>query len=88
MFADAFPRHEDRTQGVCETSRIGNPHYRDSLSPTFSKYLSCRLVDSPDGREDEDGIYRGYTDCRVISTFPWDVIRDMLNTLHVQVPER
>lgn len=42
---------------------------------------------SPDGREHEDGIYRGYTNCRVISTFPWEVIRDMLNTLHVQVPK-
>ena len=41
---------------------------------------------SPDGREYEDGIYRGKTDCRVISTFPWEVIRDMLNTLHLQVP--
>jgi len=41
---------------------------------------------SPDGREYEDGIYRGYTDCRIISTFPWEVIRDMLNTLHVQMP--
>ncbi len=41
---------------------------------------------SPDGREYEDGIYRGNTDCRVISTFPWEVIRDMLNTLHVQLP--
>jgi hypothetical protein len=41
---------------------------------------------SPDGREHEDGIYRGNTDCRVLSTFPWDVIRDMLNTLHVEVP--
>ena len=43
---------------------------------------------SPDGREDEDGIYRGYTDCRVISTFPWDVIRDMLNTRHIEVPDQ
>ena len=42
---------------------------------------------SPDGREYEDGVYRGKTDCRVISTFPWEVIRDMLNTLHIEVPE-
>jgi hypothetical protein len=43
---------------------------------------------SPDGREYEDGIYRGNTDCRVISTFPWEVMRDMLNTLHIEVPEQ
>lgn len=42
---------------------------------------------SPDGRVYEDGVYRGRTDCRVISTFPWEVIRDMLNSLHVEVPE-
>ena len=43
---------------------------------------------SPDGKEYEDGIYRGNTDCRVISTFPWEVIRDMLNTLHIEVPDQ
>ncbi|MDD4653178.1 MAG: hypothetical protein PHQ34_13240 [Methanothrix sp.] len=42
---------------------------------------------SPDARIYEDGIYRGRTDCRIISTFPWEIIRDLLYTLHVQVPE-
>jgi len=42
---------------------------------------------SPDGRVYEDGVYRGRTDCRIISTFPWEVIRDMLNSLHVEVPK-
>lgn len=42
---------------------------------------------SPDGRTYEDGVYRGRTDCRIISTFPWEIIRDLLYTLHVQVPE-
>jgi hypothetical protein len=42
---------------------------------------------SPDGRDYEDGVYRGRTDCRVISTFPWEVIRDMLNSLHVEAPK-
>jgi hypothetical protein len=42
---------------------------------------------SPDARTYEDGVYRGRTDCRVISTFPWEIIRDLLYTLHIQVPE-
>ena len=41
---------------------------------------------SPDARVYEDGVYRGRTDCRVISTFPWEIIRDLLYTLHVEVP--
>ncbi|MFA6371901.1 MAG: hypothetical protein WCW68_04690 [Methanothrix sp.] len=42
---------------------------------------------SPDGRAYGDGVYRGRTDCRVISTFPWEIVRDLLNTLHVEVPK-
>jgi hypothetical protein len=42
---------------------------------------------SPDGRVYEDGVYRGRTDCRVISTFPWEIIRYLLYTLHVEVPK-
>ena len=42
---------------------------------------------SPDGRVYEDGVYQGKTECAVISTFPWEVIRDMLNSLHIVVPE-
>lgn len=42
---------------------------------------------SPDGSVHEDGQYRGKTNCRVISTFPWEVIRDLLYTLHVEVPK-
>ena len=41
---------------------------------------------SPDGRVFEDRVYRGKTECSVISTFPWEVIRDMLNSLHVVGP--
>ena len=41
---------------------------------------------SPDARVYEDGVYRGRNDCRIISTYPWEIIRDLLNTLHVQVP--
>jgi hypothetical protein len=42
---------------------------------------------SPDGRVYEDGVYRGRTDCRVISTFPWEIISYLLYTLHVEVPK-
>jgi hypothetical protein len=42
---------------------------------------------SPDAVIYEDGVYRGRTDCRVISTFPWEIIRDLLYTLHVEVPK-
>jgi len=42
---------------------------------------------SPDARVYEDGVYRGRTDCRVISTFPWEIIRDLLYTLHVEAPK-
>lgn len=41
---------------------------------------------SPDGRIYDDGIYRGKTDCRIISTYPWEIIRDLLYTLHLEVP--
>lgn len=42
---------------------------------------------SPDGRVYDDGQYRGRVNLRVISTYPWEVIRDLLYTLHVQVPD-
>lgn len=41
---------------------------------------------SPDARLYEDGSYRGRNDCRIISTYPWEIVRDLLNTLHVEVP--
>ncbi|NTV76954.1 MAG: hypothetical protein HGA68_03005, partial [Methanothrix sp.] len=33
-----------------------------------------------------DGSYRGKNDFRIISTYPWEIIRDLLYTLHVEVP--
>ena len=42
---------------------------------------------SPDARAYEDGVYRGRTDLRIISTYPWEIIRDLLYTLHVEVPK-
>ena len=41
---------------------------------------------SPDARLYEDGSYRGRNDCRIISTYPWEIIRDLLYNLHVEVP--
>ncbi|VVB69835.1 Uncharacterised protein [uncultured archaeon] len=41
---------------------------------------------SPDGKVSDDGVYRGETDCRVMSTYPWEIIRDFLNSLHVESP--
>ena len=42
---------------------------------------------SPDGSLGNDGVYRGRTDCRIISTYPWEVIRDLLYSLHVDTPK-
>jgi len=33
-----------------------------------------------------NGTYIGKTDCRFVSTYSWEVTRDMLGTLHVEVP--
>ncbi|MDM7912516.1 MAG: hypothetical protein QUS09_05400 [Methanotrichaceae archaeon] len=41
---------------------------------------------SPDGAVRENGEYSGQTDCRVMSIFPWEITRDMLYTMHVEVP--
>ncbi len=41
---------------------------------------------SPDARLYEDSSYWGKNDCRVISTYPWEIIRDLLHTLHVELP--
>lgn len=40
---------------------------------------------SPDGKVRDNGEYSGQTDCRILSIFPWEITRDMLYTLHVEV---
>ena len=40
---------------------------------------------SPDARLVNE-TYIGRTDCRIVSTFPWEITRDMLYTLHVDAP--
>jgi hypothetical protein len=64
-----------------ERQNLGEGRYEEGDLIVAASY-------SPDGREYEDGVYRGITDCRVISTFSWEVVRDMLNTLHIEVPEQ
>ncbi len=49
--------------------------------------LVVAAVFSPDAKLYEDGSYMGTTDCRVISTYPWEVITYLLYTLHIEVPE-
>jgi hypothetical protein len=39
------------------------------------------------GGETEDGEYLAQTNCRVLSSFPWEITRDMLYTLHVEMPQ-
>jgi hypothetical protein len=34
----------------------------------------------------EDGEYLATTNCRVLSSYPWEITRDMLYTLHVEMP--
>jgi hypothetical protein len=41
---------------------------------------------SPDARMVNE-TFIGRTDCRIVSTFPWEIARDMLYTLHVEVIE-
>lgn len=41
---------------------------------------------SPDATVRDNGEYSGVTNCRVMSIFPWEITRDMLYTLHIEVP--
>jgi hypothetical protein len=43
---------------------------------------------SPDGEVKDNGEYSGQTDCRVMSIFPWEITRDMLYTMHVEMTEK
>lgn len=63
-----------------ERQYIGQAQYKEGDLVVAASY-------SPDGRTLENGEYRGKIDCRVISTYPWEIIRDMLYTLHIEVPK-
>lgn len=41
---------------------------------------------SPDALVRDNGEYSGQTNCRVLSIFPWEITRDLLYTMHVEVP--
>jgi len=58
---------------------LGNGQYQQGDLVVAAAY-------SPDGRVYKDGVYRGRTDCRIISTYPWEIIRDLIYTLHIAVP--
>ena len=62
-----------------ERQSLGQGQYQEGDLVVAASY-------SPDARIYEDGVYRGRTDCRVISTLPWEIIRDLIYTLHVEVP--
>ena len=75
----------DGKQGVLgnfrfERQSLGQGQYQEGDLVVAASY-------SPDGRAYGDGVYRGRTDCRVISTFPWEITRDLIYTLHVEVPD-
>ena len=63
-----------------ERQFLGHGQYQEGDLVVAASY-------SPDARFYEEGVSRGRTDCRVISTFPWEIIRDLLYTLHVEVPK-
>lgn len=75
----------DRKPGVLgnfrfERQYLGQGRYQEGDLVVAASY-------SPDAKVYEDGTYRGKTDCRIISTYPWEIIRDLLYTLHVEVPK-
>jgi hypothetical protein len=63
----------DGHQGV-----LGNCKYPSGEGIVVASY-------SPDSVL-ENGTYAGKTDCRFVSTYSWNVTRDMLASLHVDVP--
>lgn len=62
-----------------ERQDLGQGQYKEGDLVVAASY-------SPDAKVQENGEYRGITNCRVISTFPWEVTRDLLYNLHVEAP--
>lgn len=60
---------------------LGNCRFDDGEILVAASY-------SPDGKVRDNGEYSGQTDCRVLSIFPWEITRDMLYTLHVEMIEK
>lgn len=68
--------------GRCKTERlqIGPESYEQGALIVVASY-------SPDAAVQDNGEYRGRTDCRIISTYPWETTRDLLYTLQVEAPK-
>lgn len=79
-----FQPQIDGQPGVLGTFRFANQNLGEGRYKQGDLIVAASY--SPDGRVYEDGVYQGKTECAVISTFPWEVIRDMLNSLRVVVP--
>jgi hypothetical protein len=72
-------RFQSETKGVQLGQQVANQASQQAQIVVAASY-------SPDGRVMEDGSYRGRLNFRIISTFPWEVTRDLLYTLHIDVP--
>lgn len=59
----------------------GHPGYLGACRLSSDELRVCASY-FLDGSEDTGQKYR--TNCRIFSTYPWEVIRDMLATLHVE----
>ena len=62
-----------------ERQDLGNGQYKEGDLVVAASY-------SPDAKVQENGEYRGITNVRLLSTFPWEVTRDLLYYLHVEAP--
>jgi hypothetical protein len=62
-----------------ERQDLGNGQYKEGDLVVAASY-------SPDAKVQENGEYRGITNIRLLSTFPWEVTRDMLYDFHVEAP--
>jgi hypothetical protein len=60
-----------------ERQDLGNGQYEEGDLVVAASY-------SPDAKVQENGEYRGITNIRLLSTFPWEVTRDMLYDFHVE----
>jgi hypothetical protein len=69
-----YPPQIDGHRGV-----LGNCRFDDGNVLVVASY-------SPDARVRDNGEYSGQTNCRVLSIFPWEITRDLLYTMHVEVP--
>jgi len=65
----------DGHRGILERSQSCN------ISPPA--LVTC-VSYSPDAAI-KSNVYRGRINCRIVSTYPWQTTRDMLNTIHIEI---